>query len=96
VRRVTQSAFVQAAVERATREMSSFKRIFEEGIMWQLQRAPLDDAVEIPGSDPPVFVLETAAWRAEGIPRMSIGFIRAPHGIEVVSLTLRKDPRRIP
>jgi hypothetical protein len=87
VRRVTQSAFVQAAVDRATKKMPNFKRIFEESIMWQLQRASLDEATLSPGSEPPLFVLESIAWRAEGIPRMFIGFVMVEDCIEIVRLT---------
>jgi hypothetical protein len=92
VRRVTQSEFVRQAVRRATEQLPSFQRIFEEGILWQLQRAALDEAVEIPGTYPPLFVIETIAWRAEGIPRLRIGYHNVPGGIEVVMLALDKPP----
>lgn len=88
MRQVTQSAFVRAAVERATKQLSSFRLIFEESVLWQLRRCPLEDAVQIPGSNPPVFVFETNAWRAEGIPPIRIGFQNNEHGIELVRLTL--------
>jgi hypothetical protein len=93
MRQVMASQFAQAALERATKRFPNFKIVFEEGIMWQLQRSSLTEAVEIPGSDPPVFVLESIAWRAEGIPRLSIGFTRVQHGIEIVSLSLREDTK---
>lgn len=57
--------------------------------MWQLQRCSLDEAVLIPGTEPPVFVLESIAWRAEGIPGMRIGFLEIEGGIELVSLSFR-------
>jgi hypothetical protein len=56
--------------------------------MWQLQRMPLNHAVEILGRIPPVFVIETTAWRAEGIPKMAIGYSETSCGIELVSLAL--------
>ena len=93
MRSVTTTPFVQAAIERASTKYQTFKLIFEEAVIWQLQRAALHDAVEIPGRDPRVFVLEVSAWRAEGLPVMSIGFSHTESGIEIVSLTLLDDSK---
>ncbi len=79
-------------MRRATEQLPSFQRIFEEGILWQLQRSPLDEAVQIPGTDPPLFVIETNAWRAEGIPPLRLGFNRVADGIEIVQLALHMSP----
>jgi len=93
VRHVSQSEFVRHAVKRATEQFPSFQRIFEEGILWQLQRASLVEAVRIPGTDPPLFVLETNAWRAEGIPSMRLGYNNVPDGIQIVQLALDTTDR---
>jgi len=62
--------------------------------MWQLARRPLTDAEEIPGTNPKVFVLQTTAWIAEGIPPLSIGYSESDQGIEIVSLALHKKPAK--
>jgi hypothetical protein len=90
VRRVTKSELVEAVIKRTSIELPRFRIIFEEGVMWQLQRSPLGEAAVIPTTDPPIFVIESNAWRADGIPVMRIGFIKLPQDdIEIVSLSFR-------
>lgn len=88
MRQVSQSDFVRRAVQRATERLPSFERIWEEGILWQLRRSSLGEAVEVPGTNPPVRVLETNAWRHEGIPVLRIGYVEVSEGIEIVQLAL--------
>lgn len=92
MRRVSQAEFVRRAVQRATEQFPSFQRIFEEGILWQLQRSPLVEAVEIQGSNPRLFILETNAWRHEGIPALTLGYHVVADGIEIVRLALHTNP----
>jgi len=51
----------------------------------------LDEAVEVQGSNPRLFVLETAAWRHEGIPAMTLGYHLLTDGIEIVRLALHTN-----
>ena len=80
---------VRASVERDSERFPTLKLIFDDGIMWQLQRMPLNEAIQIPGTSPPVFVFESNAWRAHGIPPISIGYVETSTGIELVRFTLR-------
>jgi hypothetical protein len=73
--------------------MPSFEMVFDS-ILWQLQRSPLDEAALIPGSNPPVRVLETNAWRAAGIPPLRIGFKETPEGMEVIQLAALAERKR--
>lgn len=46
----------------------------------------------IPGTNPELRVIETNAWRAEGIPAVAIGYHKTLDGIEIVRLTLDARP----
>lgn len=84
---MTVSEAVKSAVARETENCPSFESLFEGGVLWQLERCSLAEAVEIPGKDPPVFLLETTAWRADGIRSMRILFVYTQSGIELVWLS---------
>jgi hypothetical protein len=96
VREVRQSEWVVAAVGKATERIPSFRRVFEEGVQWQLRRAPLDESVPIPGTSPQLYAIDSTAWMAEGIPRMVLAFRYTDTGIEIVRLTLHFDARSGP
>jgi hypothetical protein len=88
MRRIKQSEFVRHAVEKAVLRYPSFQMAWDQGILWQLERASLEDAVFLPGTDPRVGVLEVNAWRPAGLPVMRIGFIETADGLEIIRLAL--------
>jgi hypothetical protein len=90
VRDVLPSELARAAVRKATEKLPAFEQVFVRGIIWMLERVEAIESERIPGTDPPIFVIETTAWRTEGIPRMRITYreLKRGHAIELLSVTL--------
>ena len=86
MRRVTQSEFVRLAVEKAAKDFPSFQAAWDQGVMWELRRARLDEAVLITSSSPPTYVLEFSGWRQAGLPVMRIAYVLRDDGIEIIRL----------
>jgi hypothetical protein len=91
VRQVKITEFAQAAITRASRQFQNLAAEFDSGIMWQLQRSPLDMAQLIPESNPAQFLIQTNAWRGAGLPSITIRFTKNEDGseIEINCITLR-------
>jgi hypothetical protein len=73
-------------VDRITQSLPSFRRVFEESILWQLQRASLQEAVKLEGTE--MHLLETNAWRADGIPPIRITYRMLDGDIEIVRVAV--------
>lgn len=86
MRQVTSSAFAEASITHLCKTIPSFRMIFEEGIVWQLKRRPLNEDPELKGREPKVFILQTSAHAPSGIPPLTIGYSLTEHGIEIVSV----------
>lgn len=82
---VAQSEFVRLAVRRANDACPGFQMIWETGVLWSLERHPLDEATPLGDG---LHLLETNAWKQEGIPAMRIAYRLTPDGIEIVRLAL--------
>ena len=93
MRRVVQSELVKAAVRRATSERPTFQKFFEDGVIWQLERGPLD-SVEIAGLNPPVYLIQSIAWLHEGMPELHIQYTPMDGGIELVGLALYEREKK--
>ena len=65
--------------------------------MWQLERSPLIESAPIDGTNPLLRIIETNAWKAEGIPPLTIGYVENAQGIEIVRLVVHAGapPTRI-
>ena len=88
MRDVFLSDLVRAEIRRQTQKWPTFERVFQRAVVWRLERMNPIESELIPGTDPPVFVIVSTAWKAEGIPRLRLTYVERPTGIELRTLRL--------
>ncbi|MEE9303802.1 MAG: hypothetical protein V3U84_08435 [Thiotrichaceae bacterium] len=90
MRSIREAEIVSAQVRKFSKTYSKFESYYDD-MVWRLAKDPeIGSRIgsQIPGHNPPTYVVETAAMRPLGIPKIMIIFSVGDNYIEIKSLAV--------